>query len=288
MTRRTRALAVLLVAVIVAGACSDDADSTGTAPTTTAASPTRTTVDCDIETVAKDRLTFATDASFDQPWFEDEPSGGKGFESEVAYELAGVLGYDPSTVSWVTVERADLPSAREDGVFDIAIDHYAESSLPAGTPHSDPYFTSGLALVGPEDSRLLNATLEELAGLRLGLVAPEVEPDDLREVLGAGTAPVRLEDVDAAGRALLTGSVDGVLFELGGGVAAVNSGALPGELLVGRLPAPAIRYVVILRDDDSVACVNHALVSMREDGALDRLTQAYLSDLEAVPVLRET
>ena len=42
------------------------------------------------------KLTIATDKPAYAPWFvDDKPSNGKGFESAVAYAVAGKLGFTP-------------------------------------------------------------------------------------------------------------------------------------------------------------------------------------------------
>ena len=48
------------------------------------------------------KLTIATDTPAYDPWFsENDPANGKGFESAVAYAVAGKLGFDKSEVTWI-------------------------------------------------------------------------------------------------------------------------------------------------------------------------------------------
>src|SRR5579871_1889780 len=55
------------------------------------------------EVIAKGHLTVATNTPALAPWFwNDNPGNGKGYESAVAYALAGVLGLKRSSVAWYT------------------------------------------------------------------------------------------------------------------------------------------------------------------------------------------
>src|SRR5690349_7727218 len=50
------------------------------------------------------KFTFGTDQPVYEPWFSgDDPANGKGFESAVAYAVAGKLGYAKTEVDWVRV-----------------------------------------------------------------------------------------------------------------------------------------------------------------------------------------
>ena len=63
------------------------AGNTSSAPT-----PESCTKDS-LTTLTKGTLTFGTDQPAYPPWFvDDDPSNGKGFESAVAYAVAGKLG----------------------------------------------------------------------------------------------------------------------------------------------------------------------------------------------------
>ena len=54
------------------------------------------------EEVTKGILTVATDTPAYTPWFvNNKPSNGKGYESAVAYAIAGELGVKKSNVKWV-------------------------------------------------------------------------------------------------------------------------------------------------------------------------------------------
>lgn len=262
--------ALALGATVVAG-CSDDAPK----PRSGAKVP------CAAQGVARGRLTVATGPQARAPWFEDEPSSGKGFESEVAYALAGELGYAPGKVAWVSREDGS-PAAG----FDLEINQFAAATLPPGTVSSVAYVTSGLALVIPAGS---NVTTEaSLASARLGLVGDVVDPAVLVSKLALSGSPTALPDADAAAAAFAAGSLDAVVMESSVALGAVNGGPLAGATIVGRLRAPTVPFVAAIPKASKLrTCVDRAIRRMHDDGTIDRLSLAYLGDLTSLePVAR--
>jgi polar amino acid transport system substrate-binding protein len=67
------------------------------------------------------QVTVATDSPAYPPYFENnKPANGKGFESAVAYAIAGKLGFPASKVKW-TVEPFDSSYAPGSKSFDFDI-----------------------------------------------------------------------------------------------------------------------------------------------------------------------
>src|SRR5437763_11794328 len=89
---------VLAVLALVAGCGSKKSSSTSAGAVSAA--------DCSgakLATKTKGQLTVATDKPAYPPYFENnDPTNGKGFESAVAYAIAGRLGISKSNVNWVT------------------------------------------------------------------------------------------------------------------------------------------------------------------------------------------
>ena len=84
-------------------------------------SPPRTARRTQLETVAADTLTIATDDPAFPPYFEDnDPTNGEGFESAVAYAVAEELGFTEDQVEWVVepFNRSYAPGEK-DYDFDI-------------------------------------------------------------------------------------------------------------------------------------------------------------------------
>src|SRR5882672_11617002 len=94
MKKLSATLVLVPVFLLLAG-CGSSKDASTT--TATACTPDK------LPTHAKGVLTVATDKPAYPPYFEnDDPTNGKGFESAVAYAIAGRLGIDRSKVKWAT------------------------------------------------------------------------------------------------------------------------------------------------------------------------------------------
>ncbi|HUP19548.1 MAG TPA: amino acid ABC transporter substrate-binding protein, partial [Gemmatimonadota bacterium] len=104
-------VAVLMVSGLVLAACAPEEETPEAAPTT---SPEAEVDECATESlnlVTPGQLTVGTDNPAFPPWFEggtpdgssweiNDPSTGEGFESAVAYAVAGELGFTEDQVAW--------------------------------------------------------------------------------------------------------------------------------------------------------------------------------------------
>src|SRR5690606_5357310 len=89
MARPSMLIALGALAAAVACAPVDD-----TATTTTAASPSTACTKDELTLLNPGKLTIGTDKPAYEPWFkDDDPANGQGFESAVAYAVAGELGF---------------------------------------------------------------------------------------------------------------------------------------------------------------------------------------------------
>src|ERR1700712_1156983 len=99
---RLTPLALLTVPVLVltvACAPKDDSSSSSSS-STSASSPSAAACTKDsLSLKTPGKLTVATDTPAYDPWFaNNEPTNGKGYESAVAYAVAGKLGFDRTEV----------------------------------------------------------------------------------------------------------------------------------------------------------------------------------------------
>src|SRR5690606_25471382 len=77
-----------------------------------------------LETVTPGALTLSTSEPAFEPWMVDnDPANAEGFESAVAYAVAGHLGYDTADVTWVRnpFEATIAPGPKD---FDLAINQF--------------------------------------------------------------------------------------------------------------------------------------------------------------------
>src|SRR5689334_19260496 len=151
-----------LVGLAAATACAP-ADETAPGSSTAAASAAQCTKDS-LPTLKKGSIAFGTDQPAYPPWFvDDDPSNGKGFESAVAYAVAGKLGYGKSDVKWVRVpfNAAIAPGPKP---FDANLNEFSiTDERKQAVDFSSPYFDVTQALVSVKTSPAAKVTA--LSGL---------------------------------------------------------------------------------------------------------------------------
>src|SRR6266576_1418762 len=101
MARRSTlfALAGAAALTVAAAACAPASDNSSTAPAS--ASSSASCAKDQLNLYTKGRLTIGTDKPAYEPWFKNnDPSNGQGFESAVAYAVAGKLGFANAEVKW--------------------------------------------------------------------------------------------------------------------------------------------------------------------------------------------
>jgi polar amino acid transport system substrate-binding protein len=243
-----------------------------------------------LKTLAAGRFTFATDEPVYQPWYVDnDPTSGKGFESAVAYAVAGRLGYTREEVSWtrVTFTAAIQPGAKS---FDANLTEFSiTDERRQAVDFSTPYYDVAQAVVALKTSAGAGAT----------------SLDDLREVkLGAQvgttsyTAAVALgprQDVavyntnDDAKAALGNGQVDALVLDLPTAFH-VTSAELTDGVIVGQLPRgdglPERFGAVLDKGSPLTTCVSGAVDALRADGTLAKLEQEWLAAAGNAPELK--
>src|SRR3954453_3005804 len=105
MLARTSTAPLLSPGLLALASCGSDSAS-GSSSSSASSSSAATAASCakdQLSLHAADRLTVATDKPAFPPYFIDgKPENGKGFESAVAYAIAGRLGFANDEVKWVT------------------------------------------------------------------------------------------------------------------------------------------------------------------------------------------
>ena len=116
-------------------------------------------------------FTFGADQPVYPPWYMgDNPSNGEGFESALAYAVAGKLNYSRDDVRWVRVpfNAALAPGPK---TFDANLSEFSITEpRKAAVDFSSPYFNVTQAVVTVKTSPAASAkSLEALKSLRLGV-----------------------------------------------------------------------------------------------------------------------
>ncbi|MBX7432323.1 ABC transporter substrate-binding protein [Mycobacterium sp. Y57] len=233
-------------------------------------------------------LTFGADQPVYPPWYMgDDPANGEGFESALAYAVAGKLSYAPDDVRWVrvTFNAALTPGAKP---FDANLSQFSiTDQRRAAVDFSSPYFdvTQAVLTVRTSPAAAVH-TLAGLGAVRLGAQVGTTSYTAASSVAGAGGMEVYNTNVDAK-MALVEGRIDALVADLPTAFAVANE--LPDGVIVGQFPTvgDGVEQLGIVLDHGSplTRCVSWAVDTLRDDGTLDRLKKRWLADAGRAPVL---
>jgi polar amino acid transport system substrate-binding protein len=284
--------ALFVAAAVTVGGCapqdtssSDDPASTGTS----AAAPV-----CEkgkLATHAAGKLTVGTDKPAYAPWFQDDdPAGGKGFESAVAYSVAEALGYGKDQVVWQTVpfNNSFSPGAKN---FDFDINQVSISEArKQAVDFSSGYYDVRQAVVALKNSPYAKAkTVADLKGAKLGAQVGTTSLDTINDVIKPKQRPAVYQKNDFAKSALRNKQVDAIVVDLP--TAFYITGAeVTDAQVVGQFPnaggTPEQFGLVLDKGSKLTSCVTRAVDGLRKDGTLAALEKQWLSDAVDAPVLK--
>ena len=265
---------------------------TACAPTDDSAAPassSATAASCSKDTLAtldKGTITFGTDQPAYPPWFvDDDPANGKGFESAVAYAVAGKLGYANADVKWVRVpfNAAIAPGAK---TFDANLNEFSiTDERKQAVDFSSPYFNVTQAVVAVKSSPAAKATtLAGLKGLKLGA---QVGTTSYTAAQAIDPGVAVFNNNDDAKAALSNGQIDGLVLDLP--TAFEVQAELPDGVIVGQLPAgteKAEQFGIVLdKGSPLTACVSKAVDELGDDGELFKLQKVWLTGAGNAPLL---
>jgi len=292
-----RFLPALAVPVLLLAACApvDEAADDTTEPTATASAGESASSDaCATENLAlrnPGRLTVGTDSPAYEPWFADnDPTNGEGFESAVAYAVAEELGFGDDQVDWVKVPFNNSYAPGEKN-FDFDINQISITPKRAEVvDFSDGYYTAAQAVIALKDSPVSDATtIDELSGLKLGAQTGTTSLTVLREVIQPDQEPAVFDDTNGAKQALNNGQIDGFLVDLPTAFY-ITAVEIPKSTIIGQFQPeggePEEFGMLFEKGSELVPCVDAALASLKDSGALAEIEQQWLSDVVDVPVLK--
>jgi polar amino acid transport system substrate-binding protein len=237
---------------------------------------------------AKGALTVATDKPVYPPWFSgNKPSNGKGYESAVAYAVAGKLGFKPSQVHW-TYEPFDNSYAPGPKKFDFDINEISYTPQRAqAVTFSASYFDVQQALVAlkntPITTRHAAADLrtyvygDQVGTTSLAYINSRIQPSSRPKVFGT------LNDVKQALQshqiAALVTDTPTAQF--------IASSEIKGSVVVGQFPPAGEHYGLLFTKGNPLAqCVDRALTTLKTDGTLQALQHRYLQAYLSVPAIK--
>jgi len=233
-------------------------------------------------------FTVGTDQPAYPPWYiGDDPANGEGFESALAYAVAGQLGYGPEEVRWV---RTPFNGALEPGpkTFDANLSQFSiTEQRKAAVDFSSPYFDVTQVVVTTKTSRAARVrSIADLKAVQLG-VQVGTTSHTAAIAVDAGI-PVELYNTNADAKVALTNAeIDALVADLP--TAFTVAGELRGGMIVGQLPAGADDTeqfgIVLGKGSPLTRCVSSVVDALRSDGTLSRLENEWLADGGKAPVL---
>jgi polar amino acid transport system substrate-binding protein len=236
------------------------------------------------------KFTVGTDKPAYAPWFvEDKPANGKGYESAVAYAVAGQLGFQPADVTWVVVPftNAYAPGKK---TFDVDINQVSITEpRKKAVDFSTGYYDVAQTVITTKGSAIAGAkSIAELKGAKLGAQVGTTSYTAITEQIQPTKKPAVYDTNDLAVQALKNKQVDGIVVDLP--TAFYITGAeLDGGVIVGQLPAGSGTIdqfgLVLAKGSGLTGCVSQAVDALKADGTLTRLESQWLSGTDGAPKL---
>jgi polar amino acid transport system substrate-binding protein len=288
---RTTLPALLAAGLLTLAACAPEPDSSGSPHGSGASVSAASCAKGELATQAEGRLTVGTDKPAYAPWFQDDdPASGKGFESAVAYAVAGSLGFTKQQVVWRTVpfNNSFAPGAKR---FDFDINQVSISDARRrAVDFSSGYYTVRQAVVTLKKSRFAHAkNIADLRGAKLGAQVGTTSLDTVNDVIKPGPKAAVYQKSDYVKEALRNGQVDGVVLDLPTAFYVTSAEVTDAEI-VGQLPDATGRAeqfgLVLDKNSPLTSCVSKAVDGLRADGTLAFLEKKWLSEAVSAPELK--
>ncbi len=294
MRRPFALVGVVLALASVAAGCGGDEE--GVAEQSTAATEADRCAKDQLELVTPGELTIATDNPAFPPWFEDEKGAPwdpttkptkRGYEAAAAYAIAEQLGFSDDEVKWVVVpfDNAFKPGPKNFD-FDINQVSYTKERDQA-VDFSDSYYDVQQAVVTLKSSQFANAkSLADLDGAKLGAPVGTTSLDVIQNTIQPGEDPAVFNTLNDAVSALKNKQVDGIVVDLPTSFF-ITAVQVPNGKLVGQVAAESQEYFgLVFEEGNSLRdCVNEALSTLRENGALARIEDEWITQRADAPVL---
>lgn len=282
------ALAALLVAVAVSAGTSAAASTGAATPARVIPSLSRCLKTVPSETLAKGKLTVATDSPALAPWFvDDTPSNGKGYESAVAYKVAATLGFKAAQVTWYSEPYWESETAGAKP-FDFDINEIVYSSkLTSKVSFSSSYFNVNQSLVTVAGDRVIaHHSPSALKSYLYGDVKGSPGLSFIKDQIHPTRAPIAYATPALAIAALAAKKIDAIVVDTPSGQY-IASQQLTDGVQVAQFHTTDEHYALLLKKASPLTlCVDAALQSMAKKGVLSSLSKKDLAIYNSVPVIK--
>ncbi|GAA4686817.1 amino acid ABC transporter substrate-binding protein [Phytohabitans rumicis] len=227
------------------------------------------------------KLTIGTDDPAYEPWFKDnKPDNGQGFESAVAYAVAGKLGYGPADVKWirVTFNNAIAPGPKD---FDIDINQFSiTDERKQAVDFSGPYYLVRQTVIALKSSKIAGATsVSALQGAKLGAQVGTTSYQAITDLVKPTAKPAVYNSNDDAKKALQNGQIDGLVVDLPTAFY-MTAAEIKDSVIVGQLPqvgVPEQFGIVLDKGSALTGCITQAVDQLRSAGTLSSLEKEWLA-----------
>jgi polar amino acid transport system substrate-binding protein len=292
-----RALVLLLsvaLAVLAAGCGGSSNNSSGSGGTTSASSCEKDS----LSLVNDGQLTVGTDNPAYPPWFGgnemapwkvSDPRSGQGFESAVAYAVAGKLGFAKDEVKWIVVpfNTSYAPGPKK---FDLDINEISYTPARAKVvDFSDSYYNVNQAIVVRKGTKIASAkSIADLKPYKLGVQIGTTSYQYIKDTIKPSKQPAVYDTNDAAVAALKNGQTDALVVDLPTAFY-VTAAQVPNSKILGQFPTSSTgeHFGIVLQKGSSLtSCINQALTELKADGTLQQIQDKWLSKVAGAPVLK--
>ncbi|MEO0484940.1 MAG: ABC transporter substrate-binding protein [Pseudomonadota bacterium] len=244
------------------------------------------------KTLTEGKLTVATGNPAYYPWvMDDAPESGMGFEAAVAYAVAEEMGIAAEDVVWVrtSFDEAIQPGAKN---FDVNMQQYSiTAERDMMVDFSAPYYSAAMAVLAVGDATSTPATVGDLKTLKWGAVGTTTAVPKLMATIEPDSSPLLYGDNADVTAAMQAGQIDAALFDLPTALflsaVVVSDSAIIGQFPADRAETPDQFGMLMEEGNPLKECIDDALASLTESGALAAIEAQWLQDTTGVPLIAE-
>jgi polar amino acid transport system substrate-binding protein len=303
MRRIVVMVTALALVALVGAACSPKDEPSDSASTATPTDVTETAEQCALDSnvsyIADGQLTIATGNPAYPPWFEggempgsdfklNDPATQEGFESAVAYAVAGELGFEADQVAWIPLAFAKsyAPGPKD---FDVGLQQISFSEKRAqAVDFTDSYYDVNQALVSTKGSAIDGATtIGDLSDAKLGAPIGTTSLTFIEETIQPNQEASVYDDLNGAVTDLTNGTIDGIVVDLPTAFY-VSAVQVPKGVIVGQFEGGGSEEyfgMTLGKGNPLTRCIDLALAQLKDDGRLADIQQEWLADKASAPVI---
>jgi polar amino acid transport system substrate-binding protein len=224
-----------------------------------------------------------------KPWKISNPYSGKGYESAVAYAVAGQLGFTKAQVQWTYVPFAQSfrPGDKKFDFYMAQVSYAPERDKVVD--FSNAYYYVNQALVGRRGTAIAGAkSIAALKGYKLGAQRGTTSYQYIVKNIRPSSSPLAYPTNDLAVQALKSGRIDGIVVDLPTAFF-VTAVQVEDGVIVGQFPNRGAREhfgLVFEQGNPLRRCVNKALNRLWANGTIKKIQTTWLAKVGGAPVLR--